>query len=77
MKRVLALLLCLMMVLAMGATSAVAEGEVIGVMYGGGTPESMDPALNSASAGSNRIRLAFCGLMGPQAWCTPSRCARA
>ena len=66
MKRVLALLLCLMMVLAMGATSAVAEGEVIGVMYGGGTPESMDPALNSASAGSNLIRLAFCGLMGTQ-----------
>lgn len=35
-------------------------------MYGGGTPESMDPALNSASAGSNIIRLAFCGLMGTQ-----------
>ena len=26
----------------------------------------MDPALNSASAGSNIIRLAFCGLMGTQ-----------
>ena len=35
-------------------------------MYGGGTPESLDPALNSASTGSNTIRLAFCGLLGTQ-----------
>ena len=66
MKKVLALVLSLLMVLSFGAISASAEGEVIEVMYGGGTPESLDPALNSASTGSNTIRLAFCGLMGTQ-----------
>ena len=35
-------------------------------MLGGGTPQFMDPALNSASNGSNVIRTAFCGLMGHQ-----------
>ncbi|MDO4547900.1 MAG: peptide ABC transporter substrate-binding protein [Clostridia bacterium] len=64
MKKVLALALALMMALSLGAVSASAEGEIINVMYGGGTPETMDPALNSASTGSNTIRLAFCGLMG-------------
>ena len=59
MKKVLALLMSLMMLLAMGAVGAMAEGEVIGVMYGGGTPETLDPALNSAATGSNVIRLAF------------------
>ncbi|MBQ7848362.1 MAG: peptide ABC transporter substrate-binding protein, partial [Clostridia bacterium] len=43
--------------------TAVADGEIVNVMYGGGTPESMDPALNSASTGSNLIRIAFSGLM--------------
>ena len=66
MKKTLALVLSLVMLFAMGAVGASAEGEVVNVMYGGGTPESMDPALNSASAGSNIIRLAFCGLMGTQ-----------
>ena len=66
MKKTLALVLSLVMLFAMGAVGASAEGEIINVMYGGGTPESMDPALNSASAGSNIIRLAFCGLMGTQ-----------
>ena len=66
MKKLLALVLSLMMVLSFCAMSASAEGEVINVMYGGGTPETLDPALNSASAGSNTIRLAFCGLMGTQ-----------
>ena len=66
MKKLLALVLSLMMVLSFCAMSASAEGEVINVMYGGGTPETLDPALNSASTGSNTIRLAFCGLMGTQ-----------
>ena len=63
MKKFLALVLALAMVLSLGAV-ALADGElpVVSVMYGGGTPETMDPALNSASTGSNLIRLAFCGL---------------
>lgn len=65
MKKFLALLLALAMVVAM-SVSALAEGEVVSLMYGGGTPETMDPALNSASTGSNLIRLAFAGLMGVQ-----------
>lgn len=63
MKKLLALVLSLVMVLACGAIAS-ADGEVVNVMYGGGTPETLDPALNSASTGSNTIRLAFCGLMG-------------
>ena len=66
MKKVLALVLTLAMLLSFAAVSACAEGEVIGVMYGGGTPETIDPALNSASSGGNIIRLAFAGLMGTQ-----------
>ncbi len=63
MKKLLALVLALAMVMALGMT-ALADGEIVSVMYGGGTPETMDPALNSASSGSNLIRLAFAGLMG-------------
>ena len=65
MKKLLALVLSLVMVLACGAAAS-ADGEIVNVMYGGGTPETLDPALNSASTGSNTIRLAFCGLMGTQ-----------
>ncbi|MBQ3078047.1 MAG: peptide ABC transporter substrate-binding protein [Clostridia bacterium] len=43
-----------------------AGGEVVSVYYGGGTPLSIDPALNSASSGSNVLKLAHCGLMGWQ-----------
>ena len=63
MKKLLALVLALVMAMALGMT-ALADGEIVSVMYGGGTPETMDPALNSASSGSNLIRLAFAGLMG-------------
>ena len=63
MKKLLALVLALVMAMALGMT-ALADGEIVSVMYGGGTPETMDPALNSASTGSNLIRLAFSGLMG-------------
>ena len=62
MKKILALVLALVLTMALGLT-ALADGEIVNVMYGGGTPESMDPALNSASTGSNLIRLGFCGLM--------------
>ena len=48
MKKILALVLALAMVMALGMT-ALADGEIVSLMYGGGTPESMDPALNSAS----------------------------
>lgn len=65
MKKILALVLALALTLTLGMT-ALADGEIVSVMYGGGTPESMDPALNSASVGSNLIRLAFAGLMGTQ-----------
>lgn len=63
MKKILSLVLALALVLSLSLT-ALADGEIVNVMYGGGTPESMDPALNSASTGSNLIRLAFAGLMG-------------
>ncbi|MBP3426705.1 MAG: peptide ABC transporter substrate-binding protein [Clostridia bacterium] len=63
MKKILALVLALVLAMALSLT-ALADGEIVNVMYGGGTPESMDPALNSASTGSNLIRLAFSGLMG-------------
>jgi oligopeptide transport system substrate-binding protein len=33
-------------------------------MFGGGTPLTMDPALNSASVSGNYIRCAQAGLMG-------------
>lgn len=42
------------------------QGNVISMFLGGGTPLSMDPALNSASVGSNTIRSAFAGLTGFQ-----------
>lgn len=63
MKKILSLVLALVLAMALSLT-ALADGEIVNVMYGGGTPESMDPALNSASTGSNLIRLAFSGLMG-------------
>ncbi|MEG0268986.1 MAG: peptide ABC transporter substrate-binding protein [Clostridia bacterium] len=67
MKKVLAMVLALTMLLGC-VTMAVAEeaGKTISVFYGGGTPLSIDPALNSASSGSNVLKLAFAGLMGYQ-----------
>ena len=64
MKKVLALVLSLMLVFSMAC--ATAEGKIANMMLGGGTPETMDPALNSASTGSNTIRLSHAGLMGTQ-----------
>lgn len=65
MKKVLALALVLMLALSV-ASFASAEGQVISINLGGGTPLTLDPALNSASNGSNTIRNAFNGLMGYQ-----------
>jgi len=48
-----------------GSETATAD-QTISVFYGGGTPLSIDPALNSASSGSNTLKLAHCGLMGYQ-----------
>ena len=66
MKKILALVLAAMMLL--GCMSlATAEGDKIAnIYYGGGTPQYVDPALNSASSGSNIIKLGYCGLMGYQ-----------
>ena len=67
MKKLLAIMLVLVLALGMTAVaSAEGSGQVISLYLGGGTPLSMDPALNSASAGSNTIRSAFNGLMGFQ-----------
>ena len=68
MKKVLAILLALTLMLGTGMTMASAEsaGQVVSVFFGGGTPQSMDPALNSSVNGSNTIKLAFAGLMGWQ-----------
>lgn len=81
MKKFFALLLAVMMIATVfagcGETPAPAgpadpagpveeEAKIASVFYGGGTPLSSDPALNSASSGSNIIKLAHCGLMGFQ-----------
>ncbi len=66
MKKILALLLAAMMVMGLFPLVAGAEGETISIFYGGGTPLSIDPALNSANVGSNTLRLAHAGLMGYQ-----------
>lgn len=64
MKKFVALMLACMMTLSLASFAAAEEGKVVSAFLGGGTPLSMDPALNSSSAGSNIIRSAFAGLMG-------------
>ncbi len=64
MKKLVAIVLALVLALGMTAVATAEGGQVLNVMLGGGTPLSMDPALNSASVGSNIIRCAFNGLMG-------------
>ena len=66
MKKIVAMMVALMMLVGMVSVASAQEGQVVSVMLGGGTPQFMDPALNSASNGSNVIRTAFCGLMGHQ-----------
>ncbi|HML49780.1 MAG TPA: ABC transporter substrate-binding protein, partial [Clostridia bacterium] len=66
MKKVFALVLALMMVLGGISSVSASDGKVLNLMYGGGTPLSIDPALNSASSGGNILKLAQAGLMGYQ-----------
>jgi len=72
MKKALAIILALIMVFSLAACGTkkeegkTDEKKIMSVMFGGGTPLYMDPALNSASAGSNVIKLSMCGLMGYQ-----------
>ncbi len=73
MKR-LALLLVLMIVLSstdacteeaqQAGTGPVAADQDMYVSYGGGTPLSIDPALNSATNGARVLQAAHAGLMG-------------
>lgn len=65
MKKTLALALALVMMMGLWSVAGAADaGNVISVFYGGGTPLSIDPALNSASSGSNIIKMGHAGLMG-------------
>ena len=66
MKKIFALVLALAMVLSAASFASAEDSKIMTLFLGGGTPLSMDPALNSASAGSNIIRSAFTGLMGYQ-----------
>ncbi len=73
MKKTLAIILAVVMLVSLlgvlsgcQKTPAAANKQVANVFYGGGTPLSIDPALNSASSGSNVIKLAHAGLMGYQ-----------
>ena len=66
MKKIFALMVALTLMISMVSFASAEDGKVVSCMFGGGTPQYMDPALNSASNGSNIIRTAFCGLMGHQ-----------
>ena len=67
MKKALALLLALTLLLGTGMVGmAESSAEVISVFFGGGTPLSIDPALNSSVNGSNVVKLAHAGLIGWQ-----------
>jgi len=66
MKKFVVLMMALILVLSVMSFASAEGGQVIKTFLGGGTPLSMDPALNSASAGSNIIRSAFAGLTGFQ-----------
>ncbi len=66
MKKLIALTLALVMAMSLFSFASAEGGKTISLFLGGGTPLSMDPALNSASAGSNIIRSAFAGLTGFQ-----------
>ena len=64
MKKIVALMLALMMVFGLTTLASAEDGQVVSTMFGGGTPLTMDPALNSASVSGNYIRSSFVGLMG-------------
>lgn len=62
MKKMLALLLTLGLMLSMSGTAFAEEGPTI-VVNIGSQPETLDPQMNSASDGSNYIKHLFEGLM--------------
>ena len=66
MKKALALILATVMLLGAMPLAMAEEAQSVSIFYGGGTPQFVDPALNSASSGSNIIRLGHAGLMGYQ-----------
>jgi len=69
MKKIVILVLALAMCVSLFAAckkEPAAEATIVSISYGGGTPLTSDPALNSASAGSNIIKLSHAGLMGFQ-----------
>jgi oligopeptide transport system substrate-binding protein len=67
MKKALALLLALTLILGTGMVGmAESNAQVMSVFFGGGTPLSIDPALNSSVNGSNVVKLAHAGLIGWQ-----------
>jgi len=67
MKKLLTVLLVALMVLTLsGCKKEEEDKKILSIMLGGGTPQYMDPALNSASTGSNIIKLSHAGLMGYQ-----------
>ena len=65
-KKVLIWIIAIILVIAVGLTvflltrpQQAAQGKIASTMFGGGTPLTMDPALNSASVSGNYIRNAF------------------
>jgi oligopeptide transport system substrate-binding protein len=66
MKKAIAMLLALMLLSTGLVGLAEADKQTISVFFGGGTPLSIDPALNSAVNGSNILKLSHVGLMGWQ-----------
>jgi oligopeptide transport system substrate-binding protein len=61
------MLLTLTLLLGTGMVGmAESSAPVISVFFGGGTPLSIDPALNSSVNGSNVLKLAHAGLIGWQ-----------
>jgi ABC-type oligopeptide transport system substrate-binding subunit len=67
MKKALAMLLALALLLSTGMIGmAESNAQAISVFFGGGTPLSIDPALNSSVNGSNVVKLAHTGLISWQ-----------
>ena len=68
MKKILVWILTITMIMtasmAIAPVAAAADEVVVNTMFGGGTPLTMDPALNSAATSGNYIRNILAGLMG-------------
>ncbi len=68
MKRAIAVILSLLLMSTGLFATATAEATLptVSIMFGGGTPLSIDPALNSAAAGGNILKMAHTGLLAYQ-----------